>query len=211
MHYKGTNKTLPEIARDLNVDAVIEGTVQRSGNRVRVTAQLIQGQTDAHLWAKTYERDSQDVLVMQSELAQAIAGEIKVRLTSQEQQHLASTRPVSPDAYDAFLLGNFHAAKRNSAEIAKAIEYFRQSVHVDPGYAQAYAALANAYFEQEVWGGVGIGRMEDQIRANAMKAMELDQDLAEVHYLLGRIHFQYDWDWQRTEAEFKRAIELNAN
>src|SRR5215831_6072293 len=93
MHYKGTNKTLPEIARDLNVDAVIEGTVQRSGNRVRVTAQLIQGQTDAHLWAKTYERDSQDVLVMQSELAQAIAGEIKVRLTSQEQQHLASTRP----------------------------------------------------------------------------------------------------------------------
>jgi TolB-like protein/DNA-binding winged helix-turn-helix (wHTH) protein/Tfp pilus assembly protein PilF len=211
MHYKNTSKTVPEIARDLNVDAVIEGTVQRSGNRVRVTAQLIHGQPEVHVWAKTFDRDSQDVLVMQSDLAQAIAGEIKVRLTDQEHQHLASARPVNPEAYDAYLLGNFHAGKRNPPGIAKALEYFQRAIHIDPGYAQAYAALANAYFEQEVWGGAGIGKREDPIRANTMKALELDQDLAEGHYLLARIHFQFDWDWQRTEAELKRAIELNAN
>jgi TolB-like protein/DNA-binding winged helix-turn-helix (wHTH) protein/Tfp pilus assembly protein PilF len=211
MHYKSTNKTLPEIARDLNVDAVIEGAVQRSGNRVRVTAQLIHGQTDVHLWAKTFERDSQDVLVMQSDLAQAIASEIKVQLTAQEQQHLASARPVNPEAYNAYLLGNFHAAKRNPPAIAKAIDYFQQAIHIDPGYAQAYVGLANAYFESEIWSGVGIGNSRDQIRTATLKALELDGQLADVHELLARIHYQYDWDWQRTEAEFKRAIELNAN
>jgi TolB-like protein/DNA-binding winged helix-turn-helix (wHTH) protein/Tfp pilus assembly protein PilF len=211
MRYKGTNKTLREIARDLNVDAVIEGAVQRSGNRVRVTAQLIHGQTDVHLWAKTFDRDSKDVLVMQSELAQAIASEIKVRLTAQEQQQFAGARPVSPEAYNAYLLGNFHAAKRNPPAIAKAIDYFQQAIRVDPNYAQAYVGLANAYFEREIWGGAGIGKSADQIRAITLKALELDGELADVHELLGRIHYQYDWDWQRTEAEYQRAIELNSN
>ena len=211
MHYKRTDKTLPQIARDLNVDAVIEGTVQRSGSRVRVTAQLINGQTDAHLWAKTYERDPEDVLVMQSELAQAIVSEIKVQLTPQERQHLASARTIKPEAYNAYLLGNYHASKRNPAAIAKAIEYFQEAIRIDPSYAQAYAGLARAHDERDVWGGFALGKSADQVRANTLKALELDGDLAEAHELLAQIHFQYDWDWQRAEAEFKRAIELNPN
>jgi len=211
MHYKGANKTLPQIARDLNVDAIIEGTVQRSGNRVRVTAQLIHGQTDVHLWAKTYDRESQDVLVMQSELAQAIVREIQVRLTPLERQHLASARTINPDAYNAYLLGHFHSEKRSPAEIAKGIEYFQEAIRIDPNYAQAYAGLANAYLERDIWGGLGIGKSADKVRANTLKALELDGNLAEAHTLLGSIHFQYDWDWVQTEAEFKRSIELNGN
>src|SRR5271157_1007146 len=118
MHYKGTDKTLPEIARDLNVDAIIEGSVQRSGNRVRVTAKLIRVQTDAPVWAKIYETDSREVLLMQSELAQAIVSEIKVQLTPEERRHLASARRINPDAHDAYLLGNYHSSKRNPASLA---------------------------------------------------------------------------------------------
>ena len=211
MHYKGTSKTVPEIARDLNVDAVIEGTVQRSGNRVRVTAHLIRVQTNASEWAKIYERDSQDVLMMQSELAQAIVSEVRVRLTPQERQHLASVRAINPDAYDAYLLGNYHSSKRSPASLAKGIEYFQEAIRIDPSYAQAYAGLAYAFVERDIWGGLGIGKTSDQIRANTLTALELDGNLAEAHDLLGRIHFQYDWDWQGTEAEYKRAIELNPN
>jgi TolB-like protein len=212
MRYKGTKQPLlPEIARDLNVDAIIEGAVQRSGNRIRVTAQLIHGQTDVHLWAKTYERDSQDVMMIQNELAQAIVGEIKIKLTPQERQHFASARAVNSDAYNAYLRGNFHAQKRTLAGSDKAIECFQEATRIDPRYAQAYAALASAYIERDVWGGFGIGKSADQVRANALKALELDSDLAEAHSLLGWIHFQYDWDWERTETELNRAIELNAN
>jgi len=211
MHYKGSNESLPQIARDLNVDAVIEGTVQRSGDRVQVTAQLIQGQTDVHLWAKTYDRNFQDVLVMQSELAQAIAGEVKTHLSAQEREHLAHAQPINPDAYNAYLLGTYHVNKRNPEAIDKGIEYFQQAIRIDPSYAMAYAGLAQAYFERDIWGGLGIGKSADQVRAATLKALELDAELAEAHVLLAHIHFQYDWDWQGTEAEFKRAFELNSN
>ena len=211
MHYKGTTETLPQIAHDLNVDAVIEGTVERSGDRVRITAQLVRGQTDSPMWAKIYERNSQDVLLMQSEVAQAIVSEIKVQLTPQERQRFAGARPVNPQAYDAYLLGDYHASKRNPAAIEKAIEYFQQAIRIDPSYAQAYAGLASAYLERDVWGGLGIGKSADQVRANTLKALELDGELAEAHALMGDIYFEYDWDWSHTEAEFKRAIELNAN
>jgi len=211
MHYKGTDKTLPQIARDLNVDAVIERTVQRSGNRVRVTAKLIPAQTDAPVWAKVYERDSRDVLVMQSELAQAIVGEIKVQLTPRERQQFASAHAVNPQAYEAYLLGNYHSSKRNPAAMEKAVEYFQEAIRVDPSYAQAYAGLASTYLERDIWGGLGLGKTADQVRANTLKALELDGELPEAHSLLGWIYFQYDWDWRHTEAEFKRAIELNAN
>src|SRR5262249_1038698 len=211
MHYKRSDKTLPQIARDLNVDAVIEGTVQRSGNRVQVNAQLIHAPTDTPLWVKTYDRDSRDVLLMQSELAQAIAAEIKVHITPEERQHLASARPINPDAYNAYLLGSFHANKRNRASLDKAIEYFQEAIRIDPTYARAYAGLANAYSERDIWGGLGIGTTSDQVRAATLKALELDGNLAEAHARLGTIHFQYDWDWQGTEAEYKRAMELNPN
>ncbi len=211
MHYKGSNESLPQIARDLNVDAVIEGTVQRSGDRVQVTAQLIQGQTDVHLWAKTYDRNFQDILVMQSELAQAIAGEVKTHLSTQEREHLAHAQTINPDAYNAYLLGTYHANKRNPEAIDKGIEYFQQAIRIDPSYAMAYAGLAQAYVERDIWGGLGIGKSADQVRAATLKALELDAELAEAHVLLAHIHFQYDWNWQGTEAEFKRAFELNSN
>jgi TolB-like protein/Tfp pilus assembly protein PilF len=211
MHYKNTNKTLPQIARDLNVDAIIEGTVQRSGNHVQVTAKLVPAQTDTPVWAKIYDRDSQDVLVMQGQLAQAIVSEIKIQLTPQERQHLARARTIKPDAYDAYLLANYHASKRNPEAIEKAVGYFQKAIRIDPGYAQAYAGLASAYLERDVWSGLGIGKSADQVRANTLKALELDGELAEGHALLGDIYFGYDWDWVHTEEEFRRAIELNAN
>jgi tetratricopeptide (TPR) repeat protein len=163
------------------------------------------------VWAKIYERDSRDVLVMQSELAQAIVGEIKVHLTPQERQHLANARPINSDAYNAFLLGDYHSSKRNPVELDMGIKYFQEAIRIDPSYAQAYAGLANAYIERDIWGGLGIGKTADQIRATTLKALELDGELAEAHALLGQIHFQYDWDWQGTEAEYKRAIQLNPN
>jgi serine/threonine-protein kinase len=211
MHYKGSNESLPQIARDLNVDAVIEGTVQRSGDRVQVTAQLIQGQTDVHLWAKTYDRNFQDILVMQSELARAIAGEIRTHLSAQERARLAHAQPINPDAYNAYLLGVYHANKRNPEAIDKGIEYLQQAVRIDPSYAMAYAGLAQAYIERDIWGGLGIGKSADQVRAATRKALELDADLAEAHVLLAHIHVQYDWDWPGAEAEFRRAFELNSN
>jgi TolB-like protein/DNA-binding winged helix-turn-helix (wHTH) protein/Tfp pilus assembly protein PilF len=210
-HYKGTHKTIPEIARELNVDAVVEGSVGRSANKVRIRAQLIRAMPEEHLWAESYERDLPDVLALQRDVAKAIASEIKVHLTPQERQHLANARPINPDAYNAFLLGDYHSSKRNLAAMDKGIQYFQEAIRIDPSYAQAYAGLANAYIERDIWGGLGVGKSADQVRAATLKALELDGELAEAHALLGQIHFQYDWDWQSTEAEYKRAIQLNPN
>jgi TolB-like protein/Tfp pilus assembly protein PilF len=210
-HYKGTRKTIPEIARELNVDAVVEGSVGRSANKVRIRAQLVRAAPEEHLWAKSYERDLPDVLALQRDVANAIANEIKVHLTPQERQHLANARSINPDAYNALLLGDYHASKRNPAALDKGIQYFQEAIRIDPSYAQAYAGLANAYIERDIWGGLGIGKTADQIRTTTLKALELDGELAEAHALLGQIHFQYDWDWHGTEAEYKRAIQLNPN
>jgi TolB-like protein/DNA-binding winged helix-turn-helix (wHTH) protein/Tfp pilus assembly protein PilF len=210
-HYKGTRKTIPEIARELNVDAVVEGSVGRSANKVRIRAQLVRAVPEEHLWARSYERDFPDVLSLQRDVAKAIASEIKTHLTAQEREHLGYAKPVNPEAYDAYLLGTYHANKRNPEALDKGIEYFRQAIRIDPNYATAYAGLAQAYIERDIWGGLGIGKSADQVRAATLKALELDAELAEAHALLAHIHFQYDWDWQGTETEYKRAIELNPN
>jgi len=210
-HYKGTRKTIPEIARELNVDAVVEGSVGRSANKVRIRAQLIRAAPEEHLWARSYERDLPDVLALQRDVAKAIASEIKTHLTPQEREHLAHAEPINPDAYNAYLLGAYHAGKRNPEALDKGIEYFQQALRIDPSYATAYAGLAQAYIERDIWGGLGIGKSADQVRAATLKALELDPELAEAHALLAHIHFQYDWDWQGTETEYKRAIELNPN
>jgi TolB-like protein/DNA-binding winged helix-turn-helix (wHTH) protein/Tfp pilus assembly protein PilF len=210
-HYKGTRKTIPEIARELNVDAVVEGSVGRSANKVRIRAQLVRAAPEEHLWAESYERDLPDVLALQRDVAKAIASEIKIHLTPQERQHLANARPINPDAYNAFLLGDYHASKRNPAAMDRGIQYFQEAIRIDPSYAQAYAGLANAYIERDIWGGLGLGKSADQVRAATLKALELDGELAEAHALLGQIYFQYDWDWQGTEVEYKRAIQLNPN
>src|SRR5216684_4859812 len=141
MHYKGTSKTLPEIARELHVDAVVEGSVERSGDQVRITAQLIEAPTDRHLWARSYQRDLRNVLSLQDDVAQAIAMEVRIKLTPQEQIHLAKARPVKPEAHEAYLRGLFELRKQTDEGIEKAVEYFRQAVALDPNEALAYASL----------------------------------------------------------------------
>ncbi len=210
MRYKGTKKSLPEIARELNVDAVVEGTVLRSGERVRIIAQLLYAPTDRHLWAESYERDLRDVLQLQSELARAIADEVRVKLTPQEQARLAAARPVNPEAYEAYLRGRFHLEKLNKEGLQKALEYCQQSIRIDPNYAPAYWGVSWVF-------GV-LGQQEilpprvayPQAREAALKAIELDPSLPEAHAGLGWIYRNYDWNWPAAEREFRQAIELDA-
>src|SRR6266581_7528595 len=143
MHYKGVHRPLPEIARELNVGAIVEGTVQRSGARVCISAQLVHALTDNHLWAETYDRDLGDVLALQSEVAQAIAREVQVKLTPQEQAHLAQVHPVDPEAFEAYLKGRYHWNRRSREGLGKAIQYFQQAITSDPNCAAAYSGLAD--------------------------------------------------------------------
>jgi len=209
MQYKGVKKPLPQIARELNVDAVIEGSVLRSGDRVRITAQLIQAVTDKHLWAKSYERDLRDVLALQSEVAGAIANEIKIKLTPQEQARLASARPVNPEAHEAYLKGRYYWNLRTEEGLKKSSEYFQQAIEKDPGYALAYAGLADTYGVVATWNVMAPKEAYPRAKAAAFKALEMDETLAEAHALLGSAREEYDWDWVGAEKEFKRAIELN--
>lgn len=211
MRYKKASKPLPQITRELNVDAVVEGTVMRSGNRVRVSAQLIHAPTDRHLWAASYERDLGDILVMQADVARAIATEIKVELTAQEQTRLASAPPVNPEAYEAYLQGRYCMTKRTPGAFAKAIEYFQQAIQKDPRYAAAYAALADTYSLEGFSQAATKPRKEatEKARAAALKALELDDTSAEAHAALGRILHVHDWDWTGAEKEFQRAIDMN--
>ena len=207
MQYKGARKPLPKIASELNVEGVVEGTVARSGNRVRITAQLIEAQTDQHLWARTYERDSRDVLALQDEVARAIADEIKVKLTARDQVRLADARPVNPDAYEEYLKGRYFLAKFTPENVKKGIEHLELAVTKDPDYAQAYAAVANAYFYDA--GISGPDQAIPKARAAARKALELDDSLAEAHTSLAMIAFLYDWDWEGAEKEFRRTLDSN--
>ena len=211
MHYKGMKKSMPEIANELKVDAVVEGTVQRSGDRVQVRAQLIHAATDRHLWVETYERDVSDVLNLQGEIAQAIAREVRIKISPAEQTRLSPRRPVQPKALDAYLQGRYlYWNKRSEENLHKAIEYFQSALKEDPNYAPAYAGLADCYNNL---GSVMISAlppMEARRRAEeaATKALELDSTLAEAHSALGSVK-QYNWDWVAAEREYKLAIELN--
>ena len=211
MHYKGTKKTMPEIARELHVDGVIEGSVQRAGNRVRITAQLIRAATDAHLWADSYERDLQNVLALQDEVAQAIAEQIRVRLTPQERTRLASARPVNPESYEAYLKGKFYLNKFTPEGTERGLAYLRQAIEKDPTHPLPYARLALAYNEI----GHGPAPPPDafaQAKAAALKALELDRTLAEAHEALGEIKLYSDWgDWPGVGQAFQHALELNPN
>ena len=211
MRYKGSKKPLPEIARELNVDAVVEGTVWRSGNRVRITANLLHAPTDRHLWAETYERDLGDVLSLQSEVARAIAHEVQAKLTPQEQARLATARPVNPEVHRLCLLGRFHWNKRTQEGLEKAIDHFQQAIEIDPAYAPAYAGLGDSY----ILLGTHSYRVPREViprgKAAAHKALDLDESLAEAHTSLAFACLAYDWDWPGCEKEFKRAIELNPN
>ena len=210
MGYKGTKKPLSEIAKELGVDAVVEGSVLRSGQKVRITAQLIHGPTDRHLWAESYQRDLRDVLPMQSEVARAIAREIEAKVTPQNERRLAGARAVDPEAHELYLKGRYAWNKQTEAEIRKAIDDFRQAIARDPGFAPAYAGLADSYsFLRSVYAAPK--DVMPQAKEAARKALELDDTLAEAHVSQGLIKFFYDFDWAGAEKEFRRAIELDPN
>ena len=209
MQYKGARKPLPQIAQELGVDAVVEGSVQRSGDRVRISAQLIDARADQHLWARSYERDLRDVMVLQDEVAQAIANELKIELASRGQVRLASSRPVDPEAYEAYLKGHYHSSKRTEKELKKSIDYFQQAIKKDPNYAPAYAGMADAYALMGFRGNLPSNEALPRGKAAALKAVELDDSLAEAHASLAFIAETHEWDWPTAEREYKRALELN--
>ena len=211
MHYKGTKKSLPEIAREIKVDAIVEGTVQRSGDRVVIRAQLIHAATDRHLWVQVYERPMRDVLDVQSEIAQTIARQVQIQMTPADQARLTSRHPVSPKAFDDYLQGRFlYWNRRTEENLYKAIAHFQDAISEDPNYALAHVGLADCY---NALGVVQIGALpprEARLRAEetARKALALDPTLAEAHTALGYAN-HYNWNWTAAETDFKRAIELN--
>lgn len=209
MTYKGAKKPLPQIARELGVDAVVDGSVQRSGDKVRINAELIQASTDRLLWAKSYERDLSDILTLQSAIAKAIVDEVQVKVTPQEQVRLVRSQQVNPEAHEAYLAGRFYWNKRTAEGVNKSITYFDQAVAKDPSYALAYAGLADSYHSLPELTTMPIAEAFPKARTAAMKALELDDSLAEPHSALASVIEDYDWDWTGAEQEYKRAIELN--
>jgi TolB-like protein/tRNA A-37 threonylcarbamoyl transferase component Bud32/Flp pilus assembly protein TadD len=207
--YRGGDRSIGEIAAELGVDAVIEGSVLRAGNQIRVTVQLIRAATDEHLWAQNYDRELSDILALYSELAEAIAAEIRIVVTPEEKERLARTRPVDPEAYEAYLRGRYHWNKRTKEGFQLATEQFQRSIELDPDYAKAHAGLAGSYV---LLGQYRILTPEDALpraTAAAHRALELDDSLAEAHAVLAQIKL-HAWDLAEAEREFKRAIELNA-
>ena len=208
MHYKGNNKALPEIAHELNVAAVVEGSVFRSGERVRVRAQLVDATNDRNLWAQEYERDIRDIAQLQNEMASAVAQEVGGKLTLQEQARLAPGRKVKPEVYDAYLKGRYFSNRPMEGELKKGVAYFQEAIRLDPNYAPAYSGLADAY---SVLGFVGVelDRPKQLAIEAAKRAISLDDSLAEAHASLGWILHRYEQDWTGAEKEYRRAIELN--
>ena len=211
MRYKGSNKPLPEIAQALGVDGILEGSVQRSGGRVRITAQLIRAATDTHLWAESYERDSRDVLTLQGEVARSVAREINVVLTPEESTHLSRARPVNPEAYEAYLKGQSHWYWLSREHLDTALEYFQLALQKDPTYSLAYVGVANVWLMRGDSGWMPPSEAFPKAKASVSRALELDDSLAEAHITLANIESLYDHNWSAAEREFRRGIELNPN
>ena len=212
MTYKGSKKglTLPQIAAQLNVDVVVEGTVLRSGDRVRITAQLIDAKSDRHLWANSYERSVSDVLSLQSEVARAVAQEIKVTLTPREEARLAASRPVNPAANEAYLRGRYFLAKGTEESIGEAITRFKQATAADPSDARPYTGLADAYTAlRSTYAPPGV--VMPKATEAARTALRLDPGLAQAHVSMGGVLMFYNYDWAAAEQELKQAIDLSPN
>jgi len=213
MQYQGTEKSLPKIAQELKVDAVIEGSVMRADDDVRITVQLIEGETDNHLWAESYERKLHNILKLQDEVAQAIVKQIELKLTTQEQVRLTSSRSVDPETYQAYLKGIYFFDKHSETGFWKSIKYFETAIEKDSTFANAYAGLAMAYIGL---GSPGVETLypEDimqKAKTATTKALKLDDMSAEAHSILGFVKLSYEWDWAGAEKELKRGIELNPN
>jgi len=210
MTYKGTKKTLPEIARELGVDAIVEGSMVREDKQVRITAQLIDARTDQHIWARSYVRDLTSVLMLQGEVAQAIADEVSINVTPQEQERLARARPVNTEAQDLYLLG-IHLLNANVGDPRKAIGYLQKAIDTDPNYAPAHAALADGYGWMGEAGWLAYTEAFTRQKSEAAKSIELDDALPEGHAELASAVMSLSWDWSTSEKELKRALELNPN
>jgi TolB-like protein/Tfp pilus assembly protein PilF len=211
MTYKGARKPLTQIGSELNVQAVVEGSVLRSGGRVRITAQLIQVADDKHIWAHSYEGDAQDVLALQKSVARTIAEQVSATLNRQEQAALQASSAIKPEAYDAYFRGRYFWNKRTGDGIRQAIEYFTDAIEKDPTFAAAYSGLADAYALSGDW-EYGILSPQDafaRAKAAAGKALALDPNSAEAHTSLAFALDLYGWDWEAAEREYRRAIALN--
>jgi TolB-like protein/DNA-binding winged helix-turn-helix (wHTH) protein len=210
MHFKDTQLSVPEIANTLHVDAIVEGSLIREGSRIRVHAQLIRASTDEHLWAESYDRDLQDALALESEVAQAIAAKVEVTLTGEEHKQLAAARHVSPEVYESYLKGKSIKAD-DQAALDQSIAYFQDAINKDPTFAPAYLGLAEAYTNL---GTVFVGAPPNEVRPKeisaARKALELDPDLVEAHISLAG-SYQREWRWKDAEREYKQALAINPN
>jgi len=210
MHFKGSRETLPQIGRDLQVDAILEGTVARSENRVRVTAKLVEASSDQHLWARTYERDLKDVLALQDEIAQDITEQVRIKLSPKERTLLLQPHSVDPEAHDAYLRGRYWWSKRG-ADVWKGLDYFQKAIAADPSYALAYVGVADSFFTLGSNGNLPPREAFLKAKDAATKALELDPSLAQAHASLALVEFFHDRDWSAAEKEFKRALALNSN
>jgi len=212
MRYKDTKKPLPEIARELQVGALVEGTLAWSGDRLRITANLVQASPERHLWAETYERDLRDVITLQNDVARTIAQQIEVKLTPEEHARLSASPTVDPEAYKLYIKGRYFWVKRNLESFERAMDYFQQAINRDPGYAAPYSGLADCYalfgssFDV---GGLAPNEVQPKAKAAALKALELDSSLSDAHNSVAYVKLTYDWDWQGAESEFRRSLELN--
>jgi len=211
MHYRGSGKPLPEIARELNIDAVIDGSVLRSGGRVRINVELIHAGTDRHLWSNSYEGDLGDVFDLQAKVARKIADEIRVTLTPPDRARLAHIRSTNSDAYQAYSKGRFFWNKRTAPDLKKAIGFFQQAIDKDPEYALAYDGLADCWLPLGWYGFLSPSETFPPAKAAVTRALSLDNSLAEAHTSLAFVDLYYDRDWAGAEREFRRAIELNPN
>ena len=207
MRYKGARKGLPQIARELNVDAIVEGSVIRSGQRVRVTAQLLQAPTDRHLWAETYDRDVGDILRLQGEVADAIAQQVRAQLTPTQP---SQAHAVNPEAYDAYLKGRLYFVNEFTKpdSLKKAQAYFEEAIQKDPGFALAYAGLADTYVYMAFAGALPKDQAYRSAKEALAKALALDDSIGEAHDTLGLLSSEFDWDWDTADREFDRAIAL---
>ena len=211
MRYKKVNKSLPEIGRELNVDGVVEGSIMRSGNKVRITVQLIQVPTDRHLWAETYERDLGDVLKLQGDVAQAVALQVRAQVGPKQRAQLRSAPLVNPKAYDDYLKGRFAKLAGTQAALKQAESYFEESIREDPHFAVAYAGLADCYLDLGDYRWISPIDAYRQANAAVQKALELDEGLGEAHSTVGMLNWHYTWDWQAAERELRSAVDLDSN
>jgi TolB-like protein/DNA-binding winged helix-turn-helix (wHTH) protein len=211
MRYRSTHKSIPEIARELNVDAIVEGSVVRSGNKVRITTQLIDAHRDVHLWAQSYERQVDDILDVQDSIALDIADEIGTKLTPQDQARMAVSRPIDPETHELYLRGIYFNDKETPDDVRIAADYFRNAIGKDQGYAAAYAGLAHCYIFLSAVNEMPTGEGFVRAKEAAEKAVTLDDKLDDAHVEMAYIAMEHEWDWRKAESEFQRALALNPN